>query len=122
MEDKEKSEHIEKAEELKEDQTIQANENAIIDKTVTFKSLGLWNELWEAWERLGYKHPSKIQKEAIPFALKGKDIIGLAETGSGKTAAFGLPILQDLLNVQSPFFALILSPTRELCIAKIIKI
>lgn len=52
----------------------------------------------------------------MPYALKGKDIIGLAETGSGKTASFALPILQDLLKEQTPFFALVMSPTRELCI------
>ena len=116
MEDKKEIKTAEKVEEDKQEQTNPENQSSIIDKTVNFKDLGLCNELWEAWVRLGYKHPSKIQKEAIPYALKGKDIIGLAETGSGKTAAFGLPILQELLNVQTPFFALILSPTRELCI------
>lgn len=65
---------------------------------------------------MGFKHPSKIQREAIPYALQGKDIIGLAETGSGKTASFGIPILQKLLEKQTSFFALILSPTRELCV------
>lgn len=58
--------------------------------------------------------PSKIQREAIPVALKGNDIIGLAETGSGKTAAFALPILQALLESPQRYFALILTPTREL--------
>lgn len=61
-----------------------------------------------------WKEPSKIQKEAIPVALSGKDVIGLAETGSGKTAAFALPILQALLQNPQRYFALILTPTREL--------
>lgn len=61
-----------------------------------------------------WKAPSKIQREAIPVALSGKDIIGLAETGSGKTGAFALPILQALLDNPQRYFALVLTPTREL--------
>jgi ATP-dependent RNA helicase DDX47/RRP3 len=63
---------------------------------------------------LGYKHPTPIQAESIPLALQGRDIIGLAETGSGKTAAFALPILQALLEKPQPLFGLVLAPTREL--------
>lgn len=70
--------------------------------------------LCEACLELKWKVPSKIQREAIPVALKGNDIIGLAETGSGKTAAFALPILQALLESPQRYFALILTPTREL--------
>jgi ATP-dependent RNA helicase DDX47/RRP3 len=65
---------------------------------------------------MGYKKPTKIQLEAIPWALKGRDIIGLAQTGSGKTAAFALPILHNLFQNPQPFFACIMSPTRELAI------
>lgn len=61
-----------------------------------------------------WKAPTKIQREAIPVALQGKDIIGLAETGSGKTAAFALPILHTLLENPQRFYALVLTPTREL--------
>lgn len=61
-----------------------------------------------------WKTPSRIQQESIPLALQGKDIIGLAETGSGKTGAFALPILEALLDNPQRFFALILTPTREL--------
>lgn len=61
-----------------------------------------------------WKAPTKIQRESIPVALQGKDVIGLAETGSGKTAAFMLPILQALLENPQRYFALILTPTREL--------
>lgn len=72
--------------------------------------------LCDACEELKWKTPTKIQKEAIPVALSGKDIIGLAETGSGKTAAFALPILQALLQHPQRYFALVLTPTRELAI------
>ncbi|KAL7597491.1 hypothetical protein Lser_V15G27945 [Lactuca serriola] len=90
----------------------------------SFKELGLVEQLIEACDRLGWKTPSKIQAEAIPHALEGKDLIGLAQTGSGKTGAFALPILQALLEaaaaaappVQHSFFACVLSPTRELAI------
>ncbi|KAJ1497148.1 ribosomal RNA processing protein [Coelomomyces lativittatus] len=71
-------------------------------------------ELCDACERLQYKQPTPIQRSAIPPALKGNDVIGLAQTGSGKTAAFVLPILQALWNAPQPFFACILAPTREL--------
>ncbi|XP_072396070.1 ATP-dependent RNA helicase DDX47 [Diabrotica undecimpunctata] len=81
---------------------------------VTWKDLGLVDALCKACEQLKWKEPSNIQKEAIPVALQGKDIIGLAETGSGKTAAFALPILQALLENPQRYFALILTPTREL--------
>lgn len=61
----------------------------------SFKELGVIDSLCEACETLGYKAPTPIQSESIPLALQGRDIIGLAETGSGKTAAFALPILQS---------------------------
>lgn len=62
----------------------------------TFKELGLIDSLCEACDKMGYKAPTPIQSESIPLALQGRDIIGLAETGSGKTASFVLPILQGL--------------------------
>ncbi|KAI0380546.1 ATP-dependent rRNA helicase RRP3 [Hypomontagnella monticulosa] len=80
----------------------------------TFKELGIVDPLVEACHALGYKHPTPIQAQSIPLALQNRDLIGLAETGSGKTAAFTLPILQALLEKPSPFFGLILAPTREL--------
>ncbi|OMP03414.1 hypothetical protein CCACVL1_02435 [Corchorus capsularis] len=90
----------------------------------SFKDLGLCDELVEACDSLGWKTPTKIQVEAIPQALEGKDLIGVAQTGSGKTGAFALPIIHALLESHANqeyksapvFFALVLSPTRELAI------
>jgi ATP-dependent RNA helicase DDX47/RRP3 len=80
----------------------------------TFKSLGICEPLCEAAAALKWKAPTKIQAETIPHALAGKDMIGLAETGSGKTGAFAMPILQALLAAPARIFALVLAPTREL--------
>ncbi|KZF19712.1 ATP-dependent rRNA helicase RRP3 [Xylona heveae TC161] len=80
----------------------------------SFKDLGIIDSLCEACEAIGYKAPTPIQSEAIPLALTGRDLIGLAETGSGKTAAFSLPILQALMDKPQAFFGLVLAPTREL--------
>ncbi|KAL3833418.1 hypothetical protein ACJIZ3_008154 [Penstemon smallii] len=84
----------------------------------TFKGIGVKEQLVMACDNLGWKNPTKIQVEAISLALKGKDIIALAQTGSGKTGAFAIPILQSLLDLEKPqaFFACVLSPTRELAI------
>ena len=80
----------------------------------TFKTLGLIDPLLEAVEQVGYKTPTEIQLEALPHALEGRDIIGIASTGSGKTAAFALPILQKLWEEPKGLFACVLAPTREL--------
>lgn len=61
-----------------------------------------------------WTRPSKIQREALPVALAGRDVIGLAETGSGKTGAFAIPVIQALLENPGRLFALVLTPTREL--------
>src|SRR3989442_14866956 len=80
-----------------------------------FDLLGLDPILLRAVYGLGYEAPTPIQKEAIPAILSGRDVIGTAQTGSGKTAAFLLPILQRLMK-QSPgrTRALVLSPTPQL--------
>lgn len=83
-------------------------------ETATFASLGVSSALCEAAAALKWTRPSKIQVEAIPVALAGHDVIGLAETGSGKTGAFVIPILQTLLEAPQRLYALILTPTREL--------
>ncbi|CAA7265370.1 unnamed protein product [Cyclocybe aegerita] len=80
----------------------------------TFKSLGLIDPLLEALDRVGYKKPTDIQLQSLPHALEGRDIIGIAATGSGKTAAFALPILQKLWEEPKGLFACVLAPTREL--------
>ncbi|KAA8894741.1 ATP-dependent rRNA helicase RRP3 [Sphaerosporella brunnea] len=80
----------------------------------TFADLGVMASLCEACEKLNFKAPTPIQVESIPIALSGKDLIALAETGSGKTAAFAIPILQALWENPTGLFACILAPTREL--------
>jgi len=93
-----------------------APEEASTSTTIaqTFKSLGLIDPLLEALEQLHFTTPTEIQAEVLPHALAGRDIIGVASTGSGKTAAFALPILQQLWAEPRDLFACILSPTREL--------
>uniref|UniRef100_UPI00358ED28F probable ATP-dependent RNA helicase DDX47 n=1 Tax=Myxine glutinosa TaxID=7769 RepID=UPI00358ED28F len=93
---------------------LEEAENDSDSESVSFKDLGVTDVLCEACDQLGWSTPTKIQKEAIPVALQGRDIIGLAETGSGKTGAFALPILQAILQVPQRLFALVLTPTREL--------
>ena len=97
-----------------EDDEPAAAIGADAEEAVTFESLGLSEPLCEACREMGYTKPTPIQQEALPWALQGRDIIGLAETGSGKTAAFGLPVLHRLLEKPQPMFALVISPTREL--------
>jgi ATP-dependent RNA helicase DDX47/RRP3 len=80
----------------------------------TFADLGVREELCEACANLKFTHATPIQEQSIPLALEGRDIIGLAETGSGKTAAFVLPILQALMEKPQALFGLVLAPTREL--------
>ena len=84
------------------------------EEEVTFASIGIVAPLCEACAALGWTNPTPIQREALPPALEGRDIIGIAETGSGKTAAFALPVLQALLKAPQRLFALVLAPTREL--------
>jgi ATP-dependent RNA helicase RhlE len=93
-------------------------------ETVQFDALGLAAPLLKAVQETGYTTPTPIQAQAIPLALQGKDLMAGAQTGTGKTAAFALPILQKLLPLASsstspakhPIRALVLTPTRELAI------
>ena len=84
-----------------------------------FQALGLSQKLLKSVAKLGFDDPTPIQSQAIPLVLQGHDVMGLAQTGTGKTAAFGLPLVQNLLAVQGKreqrsARALILAPTREL--------
>ncbi|MEP0174119.1 MAG: DEAD/DEAH box helicase [Paraglaciecola sp.] len=84
---------------------------------MSFSSLALDKSLTDAIKELGYESPTPIQQQAIPAILAGKDIMAGAQTGTGKTAAFALPILQQLIkftDTQRPTRALVLTPTREL--------
>ena len=81
-----------------------------------FADLGLSETTLQALHDVGYEKPSPIQEQAIPPMLEGRDVIGQAQTGSGKTAAFGLPILEHVDPGDSEVQALVLTPTRELCI------
>jgi ATP-dependent RNA helicase DeaD len=81
-----------------------------------FQDLGLKGEILQALEELGYTDPTPIQEQAIPELLAGHDVIGQAQTGTGKTAAFGLPLLQYLDAGSQETQAIVLTPTRELCI------
>ena len=82
----------------------------------TFKDLGLNPAIQQALDELGYQDPTPIQEEAIPQLLDGHDVIGQAQTGTGKTAAFGLPLLQYLDPENNEVQAIVMTPTRELCI------
>ena len=81
-----------------------------------FKELGISPEILKAVEDMGFEEPTPIQKASIPIALTGKDLIGQAQTGTGKTAAFGIPILSRIDTSKPGPQAVILSPTRELAI------
>src|ERR687891_718325 len=81
-----------------------------------FHDLGLMPGIQTALDELGYTEPTPIQEQAIPELLAGHDVIGQAQTGTGKTAAFGLPLLQYLDPSSEETQAIVLTPTRELCI------
>lgn len=93
---------------------IDADDGGDDSVTNTFADLGIVKPICDAIKTVGWALPTEIQKQAIPEALSGRDIIGLAETGSGKTGAFAIPIIQALLASPSRLFAVVLAPTREL--------
>ncbi len=95
--------------------------NKKLNKTnkTDFKSLEIGGKFRRVLDEVGYEIPTPIQAQAIPHLLQGKDLLGVAQTGTGKTAAFALPLLQLLESAASPARpkrprALILAPTREL--------
>jgi ATP-dependent RNA helicase DeaD len=81
-----------------------------------FADLGLSESTLHALQDVGYEQPSPIQEQAIPVLMEGRDMIGQAQTGSGKTAAFGLPMIEHVDPTDHEVQALVLTPTRELCI------
>ena len=87
-----------------------------VEPTADFESLGLIEPILTAIKTLGYEQPSPIQRECIPFLLEGRDLIGQAQTGTGKTAAFALPILSQIDTRNKQPQVLVLAPTRELAI------
>ena len=83
----------------------------------TFEELGVCAEIRRAIEELGFEQPMPIQEEVIPYLLGNRnDVIALAQTGTGKTAAFGIPLLQRINTAEKKTQAIVLSPTRELCL------
>eukprot|EP00598_Pedospumella_elongata_P001854 CAMPEP_0184973432 /NCGR_PEP_ID=MMETSP1098-20130426/5217_1 /TAXON_ID=89044 /ORGANISM="Spumella elongata, Strain CCAP 955/1" /LENGTH=521 /DNA_ID=CAMNT_0027495887 /DNA_START=44 /DNA_END=1609 /DNA_ORIENTATION=+ len=101
---------------VEEEKEIVKNEVKLTSSTNlhTFPELGLCDWLCQSTAFMGFKKPTEIQKACIPAILQGRDVLACAETGSGKTAAFALPILQKLSEDPYGVYALILTPTREL--------
>jgi ATP-dependent RNA helicase DeaD len=95
---------------------IIAEATTLLADMTAFADLGLSEPTLQALQDVGYEKPSPIQEQAIPILLQGEDIIGQAQTGSGKTAAFGLPIIEHVDPSVGEVQALVLTPTRELCI------
>jgi ATP-dependent RNA helicase RhlE len=83
--------------------------------SLSFESLGLSEQVLRAVSDAGYSTPTPIQQQAIPLILNGRDVIGLAQTGTGKTAAFTLPLVNQLIGGPRRTRAVVLTPTRELC-------
>ncbi|MFT4214842.1 MAG: DEAD/DEAH box helicase, partial [Microbacterium sp.] len=89
---------------------------SLADAPPTFAGLGLEQAVLKALKDVGYETPSAIQAATIPPLLAGRDVLGTAQTGTGKTAAFALPILSHLDLSQKTPQALVLAPTRELAL------
>src|SRR3954454_20347823 len=95
---------------------MMSRRTTLLTYMTAFADLGLSEPTLQALQDVGYEQPSPIQEQAIPILLQGEDIIGQAQTGSGKTAAFGLPIIEHVDPSEHEVQALVLTPTRELCI------
>ncbi|MFN5784599.1 MAG: DEAD/DEAH box helicase, partial [Flavobacteriia bacterium] len=84
---------------------------------MTFEELGLKSEVLKSLKELGFEAPTPIQEKAIPYLLgENSDFVGLAQTGTGKTAAFGLPLINNIENHAKTPQGLVICPTRELCL------
>src|SRR2546423_13523788 len=85
-------------------------------EVTAFADLGLSDSSLHALQDVGYEKPSPIQEQAIPVLMEGRDMIGQAQTGSGKTAAFGLPMIEHVDPSEPEVQGLVLTPTRQPCI------
>ena len=83
--------------------------------TQDFSGFGLPPQLLRALERMQFKTPTPIQEQAIPLAMQGRDILGSAQTGTGKTGAFGIPLISRLMT-DDQAMGLVITPTRELAV------
>lgn len=100
-------------------ESVSTVENDVADERPVFSSLGLSQPIMRAIEELGYTHPTPIQAQAIPVVLQGHDVLGVAQTGTGKTASFTLPMMERLSGSRARARmprSLILEPTRELAL------
>src|SRR5690625_4015298 len=88
----------------------------IFKKLTTFKDLQVSDDILASLERMGFEEATPIQRETIPHALAGKDVIGQAQTGTGKTAAFGIPMIEQFKSQEKKIQGLVVAPTRELAI------
>ncbi|CXH96854.1 ATP-dependent rRNA helicase RRP3, putative [Plasmodium berghei] len=98
------------------DHENEQNQDSETKEITSFSQLNICEEILQSIQELGWEKPTLIQQKVLPLMFQKRDIIGLSETGSGKTACFIIPILQELKLKKQNFFALIISPTRELCI------
>ena len=96
------------------EKTVETTEET--NEDFSFKQFGLSENLLKAINDVGYEAPSPIQLKTIPILLAGKDMVGQAQTGTGKTAAFALPMLEKIDSKSKQVQALVLTPTRELAI------
>ncbi len=106
--------------EMTAEEVVAMGRHPVFTTDQTFESLGLSSSVLNAIHHIGFKHPTPIQAKVIPLALTGRDLIGLAQTGSGKTAAFVIPMAERLVHHQNkagkPPAGLILCPTREIAL------
>src|SRR5688500_10620403 len=91
-----------------------SSERKMDNQSKGFYGLGIAPQLLETLARLKFSIPTPIQEKAIPVAIEGKDVMGIAQTGTGKTLAFGIPMIQRLM--QSRDMGLVVLPTRELAV------
>lgn len=99
----------------KEEQNIsQPNQESVQSQIKDFGGLGISQEILSVLTRLQFITPTPIQHKAIPIAIDGKDVVGIAQTGTGKSLAFGIPMLQRLMHAKTPSIGLVILPTREL--------